>query len=444
MRGRMSLSGVPSVSSVRAVAVFLSLSLVASVCLAESPRQPSPASPKQPAPPGLSRRVPAGTRLKTIQLPEPTVGGTMSLEQALAGLGKTELPGSERLEFTKIGQLAWAALGARTSPSAENTNSMPLPAELTALKVYLVLPDGLYLYDPVMHALQQTAQGDARESLTLALLKQPGMTGGCQIVLAGSVRDLAARYGTRARTVLLMQAGRVSQNIQLEAVSLGLAVVSVDSVDVDSVRRVIRLSRNLEPLYVAFVGYPAGQAPQTAVSATPAAQTAKAALMIVPPSSFQDEELVGTRRALELAGVQVVVASSRQGSLPGMLGGTIQADLLLNQANVDNFNAVIFIGGLGAVEYFNSPVAQNLARQAFARHKVLAAIGTAPTILANAGVLRGARVTAYISEQQRLTLGGATYTGNPVEKDGLTVTATGALAVVPFAKAILEGLGESR
>jgi protease I len=142
--------------------------------------------------------------------------------------------------------------------------------------------------------------------------------------------------------------------------------------------------------------------------------------------------------------VQVVVASSRQGPLTGMLGGTTQADVLLNQVNVDNFNAVIFVGGVGALEYFNNPVAQNLARQAFARHKVLAAIGTAPTILANAGVLRGARATAYISEQQRVTLGGADYTGNPVEKDGLTVTATGPLAVAPFAKAILDGLAEAR
>jgi protease I len=427
----------------KAVAAFLFLSLVASVCLAEAPKRSVPSGPKQPASSGQTRRAPAGTRLKTIQLPEPTAGGAMSLEQALAGLRKMEPPGNQRLDFTKIGQLAWAALGARTSLTGDNAGSVALPAEMTALKVYLVLPDGLYLYDQASHALQQTAEGDIRESLALALLKQPGPTGGCQIVVAGSARDLMAQYGTRARTILLMQAGRVSQNIQLAAVSLGLVVRSVDSVDVDSARRVMRLSRNLEPLYAAFVGYPASQAPQTVTSSAPAAQTAKAALMIIPPSSFQDEEFVGTRRALELAGVQVVVASSRQGSLPGMLGGTTQADVLLNQANVDNFNAVIFIGGLGAVEYFNNSVAQNLARQAFARHKVLAAIGTAPTILANAGVLRGARATAYISEQQRMVLSGANYTGNPVEKDGLTITATGPLAVAPFAKAILDGLAEA-
>jgi protease I len=72
---------------------------------------------------------------------------------------------------------------------------------------------------------------------------------------------------------------------------------------------------------------------------------------------------------------------------------------------------------------------------------VLAASGTAPSILASAGALKGARATAYISEQSRITVGGATYTGNPVERDGLTITSTGPLAVPVFAEAILEALG---
>jgi protease I len=443
MKARMSLRDFPSAGALRGVAVLLCLASGAAVCSAQIPKAKMPQ-------PGPIRRGPAA-RLRTIQLPEPTTGGTMSLEQALAGLRKMEPPGSQRLEFAKIGQLAWAAQGAQTLPAAgagtplTSPTALTAPAETTAIKTYFVLPDGMYLYDPATHALQQTATGDLRESLAAALLKRPGTpTGGCQIIVAGSARDFSVRYGARGRTVLLLQAGRVAQNIQLAAVAQGLVVASIDNVDADSVRRVTRLSRNLEPLYVALVGYPASQAPQTASSQTPALQTAKAALMIVPPQSFQDEELMATRRALELAGVQVVLASSRQGPLTGMLGGTTQADVLLNQANVDNFNAVIFIGGLGAVEYFNNSVAQNLARQAFTRHKVLAAIGTAPTILANAGVLKGARVTAYITEQQRLLLCGANYTGNPVEKDGLTVTATGALAAPLFAKAILDGLSETR
>ena len=156
---------------------------------------------------------------------------------------------------------------------------------------------------------------------------------------------------------------------------------------------------------------------------------------------FQDEELFATRRALEAAGVQVTVASGRMGPLTGMFGGTAQADVLLNQASVDNFDAVVFIGGTGAIEYVGNPMAQNLARQASVQRKVLAAIGTAPGILANAGVMRGVRSTGYISERERLIRAGAVYTGNPAEKDGLIITAMAPRRPL-FAQAILEGLGE--
>ncbi|OHB66605.1 MAG: hypothetical protein A2Y77_13080 [Planctomycetes bacterium RBG_13_62_9] len=199
----------------------------------------------------------------------------------------------------------------------------------------------------------------------------------------------------------------------------------------------------MEPIYAAFIGYPAGQAPPSAIQdATP--QGGRRALLVVAPQGFQEEELMATKRALELAGVQVMVASTRLGQLTGMLGGSIRADLLLNQAKADDFNAIVFIGGVDTMIYVNNSIALNLARQATTKRKVLAAIGTAPSILAGAGLLRGVRSTAYLSEQDRMVQAGAIYTGNPVEKDGLIVTATGPAAAALFARAILDGLVEAQ
>ena len=191
---------------------------------------------------------------------------------------------------------------------------------------------------------------------------------------------------------------------------------------------------------MAFIGYPSGQAATTSAQGRTSQATA---LLVVPPQGFQDEELLMTKRALEVAGVQVVVASTRIGLLTGMLGGSIRGDMLLNQANLANFNAVVFIGGVGAVDFLHNPTVLNLVRQAITQRKVLAAIGTAPSILAGAGALRSVRSTALLSEQARLVQGGAIYTGNAVEKDGLIITATGPLAVSVFARAILDGLAET-
>lgn len=243
---------------------------------------------------------------------------------------------------------------------------------------------------------------------------------------------------------MALQAGKISQNIQLQAAALGLSFVSVDAVEGADLRSVTRIPRNYDPLYVAIIGYPAGQAPTTAVQPTVTTQSGRRVLLVVAPTGFQDEELFATKRNLELAGVQTAITSARMGPLAGMLGGTAQAAMLLNQANVSDFDAVVFIGGTGALDYQNNPTAQNLARQASVRGKVLAAIGTAPSILAAAGVMRGVRCTAYLSERERLTRASAVYTGNPAEKDGNIITATGPMAVNLFTQAILEGLGELR
>jgi protease I len=440
-----------------APAALLCLLALAALSAGQQPSRPdpnaapaAPGTPRQVPPPrmqlpGPPRRAPLATRLKTIQLPTPIQSSSFSLEQALAGQRTTDLPGNQRLDFPKIGQLAWAAQGCRVPAPANLSGPAQVPPDMAAMKVYFALPDGIYLYNPADHALQQTSDADVRQALAATLSNQAGApTGGCQIILAVAPREFGAGQTARARTIMLLQAGRMSQSLQLQAAALGLTVIGVDNLDVNGVRRIARLPRTIEPLYVAIVGYPASQSVPQSVSLVPAAQTVKAAVLIVPPRSFQDEEFAGTKRGLELAGVQVTVASSRLGTVPGMLGGTVQAELLLNQVNVDNFNAVVFIGGLGAAEYLNNSIAQNLARQAVERQKVLAAIGTAPGILANAGVLRGVHATAFLSERERLLRAGAYYTGNPVERDGLLVTATSRDAVTLFAQAICDGLAETR
>jgi protease I len=105
---------------------------------------------------------------------------------------------------------------------------------------------------------------------------------------------------------------------------------------------------------------------------------------------------------------------------------------------------VIFVGGPGAVDFVGNRTALNLVRQAFSQRKVIAGIGTAPTILANAGVLKGVRVTAFLSERVNLVQAGAVYTGNPVEKDGSIVTATGPVVANVFVRAIVDALVEAR
>lgn len=386
------------------------------------------------------RRTARASRLKTVQLTEANTSSAYSFERALSQqYQQLELPSNQGLKFSEISQLLWAAQGV-TVPRVEGG---PAPNVEVPMRLYVALPDGLYRYNPLNHTMEQTNDRDVRATMATALISQPrAPTGGCQIVIAGSSRDFATRFGTRARSVMLLQAGEMAQNLKLQAMTLGLTYVSIENIDTGSVRRICRLSRGLEPHYVAFLGYPVSQIPAEVGTQAPS-ELSKKVVIVAPQQAFRDEELFVTKRLLEQASVQVMIASNRLGPMIGELGGTAQADVLLNQVAVSQLDGLVFVGGQGAVAFLNNAVARNLIQQAVAQRKVLAASGTAPSILAGAGVLRGKRATAFLSEQGPVAQGGAVYTGNAVEKDGLIVTSTGPLAVTVFAQAILEALGES-
>jgi protease I len=431
---RTSRSGSASESSRPGRHLWMVLLLVTSSAICwgqeQAPRTATPA------------RALRSARLRTVQLPAPVTSSAVSFEKALSLTHDLEAPSDQKLTLAEIGQLAWAAQGV-TAPQMGGTTSTL--GSLVPLKVYFSLPDGTYLYDPVSHALQQTSENDVRMAVAAAVFsQQPNVsvpattTGGCQIIIAGSVRDFSPRFGQDARSVMLLLAGQMSQNIQLQAVSLDLTYIASGTVDGGAIKRSLRLPRATDPVYVALVGYPASRA--VAAAQQQPQQGYSKAVLVVPPSGFQDQELSETNRTLALASVQTVIASTRAGRIVGSFGSVVQADMALNQVKAEDFDVVVFIGGLGTIEYFNNPLAVGLARDAVAQQKVVAASSTAPVILANAGVLRGVRATCLPAERNQLVVAGAIYTGAPVQRDGRIITSTGPLVVPLFVGAILDAL----
>jgi len=166
----------------------------------------------------------------------------------------------------------------------------------------------------------------------------------------------------------------------------------------------------------------------------------KKVLMIIASQNFRDEEYLEPRQIFESHGMEVVTASSKTGELAGMMGATATAGSEIGDVNVSDFDAVVFVGGTGAAEYFDNARAHAIATEAHESGKVLAAICIAPSILANAGVLQGRQATAYSSEQQNLESHGATYTGKSVTRDGSIITANGPGAATGFGNAIVHAL----
>jgi protease I len=166
----------------------------------------------------------------------------------------------------------------------------------------------------------------------------------------------------------------------------------------------------------------------------------KRILMIIASKGYRDEELNVPKKMFEEAGAIVDVAADKPGKARGMLGSRIESNFLYNEAIIDSYDAVIFVGGVGAKIYWNDPKAHSLAKETVEKDKLLGAICLAPATLANAGVLKNKTATSYTMASQALKKAGANYTGKSVEVDGAIITGEGPRAAEEFASAIIDQL----
>ena len=166
----------------------------------------------------------------------------------------------------------------------------------------------------------------------------------------------------------------------------------------------------------------------------------KKIVMIFARENFRDEELEEPRVLLEKQGGEVTLASSSLEEARGMLGARVTPDILVGDVKVEEYDAVVFVGGSGASEYWEDPVAHEIARKAVGLGKLVCAICIAPVTLANAGVLEGRKAAVFGSERGKLEAKGGIYTNSSVEVDGNIITADGPGSAGKFGKAIMKAL----
>jgi protease I len=174
--------------------------------------------------------------------------------------------------------------------------------------------------------------------------------------------------------------------------------------------------------------------------------------MIIAPKGYQDIEFNTPYRYFRDQGATVDAYSTRKGTANGALGGTFNVEHTLNELNVSNYNAIVFIGGPGTPLVRNDSNSARVANDAVASGKVLAAICWSPTILAKAGVLKGKNATVWYGPDSELGMltseyleeQGARYTGQDVTVDGNIITADGPASAKKYAEAIWKKLVEKQ
>lgn len=164
----------------------------------------------------------------------------------------------------------------------------------------------------------------------------------------------------------------------------------------------------------------------------------KKAAIIFAEQRFQDKELLGAKRILEDEGVDVTLVSTTLDIAEGKLGTKIKPEKLLSELKVDEYDAIIFVGGGGAVQYWRDPTAHKIAQEAVKKNKALGAICITPVILARAGLLVNKEVAAWPAVKAELEARGAIYTEESVKVVNKIVTGKDPEAVEEFSKSLLK------
>lgn len=171
------------------------------------------------------------------------------------------------------------------------------------------------------------------------------------------------------------------------------------------------------------------------------------AKVLVPLAGGCEElEAVTIIDLLRRAGIEVVTAGLQPGIVKASRGTQLLPDATLDAVLRDEFDMIVLPGGMpGAQHLREDPRIIALLKKMAEQGKYTAAICAAPTVLAEAGLLVGKRVTSYPGFLDKLDVPGMAYLKDAVVKDGKILTSRGPGTAMDFALALIEALaGKAR
>lgn len=175
---------------------------------------------------------------------------------------------------------------------------------------------------------------------------------------------------------------------------------------------------------------------------------AEGVLFIVAPKDFNETEYIEPKQVLEQAGMGVMTTSTSSPAI-GSEGMQVAISKLVGDITADDFQAIVIIGGKGAISLSNNKDVQRLIRQAAEDNRVVAAICHGPLVLAKAGVVNGYEVTSYTDKDTISVLknSGGKYVDFPVVVSQYAgkptiVTAQNPDSAYAFGRAIVDVLTE--
>ncbi len=162
---------------------------------------------------------------------------------------------------------------------------------------------------------------------------------------------------------------------------------------------------------------------------------------VLAENQYEDQELWYPVIRLREAGASVFIVGS--GSAPeyrSKHGYPVKVDTDTKVARAADYDAVIIPGGFAPDFMRRQASLVSFVRDAYQKGKVVAAICHAGSVLVSAGILKGKKVTCFLSIKDDVIAAGADYRDEPVVQDGNLITSRQPADLPKFLPAIIEAL----
>jgi nitroreductase len=204
--------------------------------------------------------------LPPIKLPKPLQKSSGSLAKALQHRKTTREISNKGLATQTLSNLLWSAYGVnrktmpfgicgRTAASASNSQE---------IDVYVAMPEGTYLYEPLHHKLVPVVAGDLRRFAIGRGQGNAGAKAPVRLIYVADIDKLVNTSGFQEpglrdagvqRSYYFVDTGLIAANVYLFAASVGLAAW-FHNCDKSTLSAKLSLRKDQRVLFAQTVGYP--------------------------------------------------------------------------------------------------------------------------------------------------------------------------------------------
>jgi SagB-type dehydrogenase family enzyme len=192
--------------------------------------------------------------MPSITLSKPALSGGKTFMEAVKRRYSCKDYSDKPISPEMLSTLLWVTFGINRPDSGKRT--APSARNIQEVDVYAIRADGVYIYDPVKHLLEQVLPDDLR-MISANQEKYHHAPLHLAYVADYSRQDIPAEKRARYARFSNAHAGFIGQNVYLYCASVGLGSCFAANFNEEGLKEALKLGDDQIALYTQIVGYPA-------------------------------------------------------------------------------------------------------------------------------------------------------------------------------------------